>query len=160
VASKRWRRRLVSRTEAWITRWLLALLRRERLARMFEQGPLARPRRPRVSKRLTSAALSPIASRLRVGLVYLGGASAAFEPAWRTLPDEGEIRARLAAMGDRLVRARWSGSFPRVALDRCEAITCGFIGRCHASAAGGASAPPATDAEGNGTDANPPRATT
>jgi ATP-dependent helicase/nuclease subunit A len=109
---------------------------------------------------LAARALFPGASRLRVGLVYLGGASAAFEPAWRTLPDEGEVRARLAAMGDRLVRARWSGSFPRVALDRCESITCGFIGRCHASAAGGASAPSATGAEENGTDAKPPRATT
>jgi len=36
------------------------------------------------------------APRLRAGLVYLGGASAASEPAWRDLPDEREVRTRLA----------------------------------------------------------------
>jgi ATP-dependent helicase/nuclease subunit A len=109
---------------------------------------------------LAARGLFPSAPRLRAGLVYLGGASAAGEPAWRTLPDEHEVRARLAAMGDRLVRARWSGSFPRVPLERCEAIYCGFIGRCHASAPGAASAASAPESAGNGTDSNPPRATT
>ncbi|CAN5835769.1 hypothetical protein BH11MYX4_BH11MYX4_68770 [soil metagenome] len=59
-------------------------------------------------------------------------------------------------MGDRLVRARWSGAFPRVALERCESIYCGFIGRCHAAAVVDAS----TSSSSNGTDANPPAATT
>ena len=100
--------------------------------------------------------LFPAASRLRAGLVYLGGARAAAEPEWRALPDEAEVRTRLAAMGDGLVQARWNGSFPRVRLERCEAIYCGFIGRCHASAR----VEPASASAGNGTDANPPAATT
>ena len=79
------------------------------------------------------------------------------ETSTRMLPDEADVRKRLAAMGDRLVRARWTGAFPRVALERCEAIHCGFIGRCHASAPPDAkrSASSAKD-----TDANPSRATT
>ena len=104
---------------------------------------------------LAARAMFPDAPRLRVGLVYLGGVSASAEPSWRTLPDEAEVRARLAAMGERLVQARWAGVFPRVALDRCEAIYCGFIGRCHA---------PTAEARGGsiakGTEAKPPRTTT
>ena len=68
------------------------------------------------------------------------------------------MRTRLAAMGNRLVEARWSGAFPRVALERCEAIYCGFIGRCHASARGDKST--ASDPAENGTDAKPLAATT
>lgn len=86
---------------------------------------------------LAARSLFPDAARLRAGLVYLGGAGAAGEPIWRVLPDEAEVRRRLASMGERLVRARWSSVFPRVALDRCEAIHCGFIGRCHASTVAG-----------------------
>ena len=108
---------------------------------------------------LAARALFPGAPRLRAGLVYLGGASAAGEPAWRALPEESDVRARIAEMGDRLVRARWTGAFPRVALERCEAIHCGFIGRCHASTRAGASANEEGSA-GNGTDAKPSRATT
>ncbi|MBX3187558.1 MAG: UvrD-helicase domain-containing protein [Labilithrix sp.] len=99
---------------------------------------------------LAARAIFPAAPRLRAGLVFLGGASAAGEPAWRSLPDEREVRRRLARIGDRMVDARWSGAFPRVALERCESIHCGFIGRCHAS----------TFAAEKGTDEKPPRATT
>jgi hypothetical protein len=117
---------------------------------------------------LAARALFPRAPRLRAGLVYLGGASAASEPTWRNLPDEAEVRARLAPMGDRLVRARWSGAFPRVALAHCEAIHCGFIGRCHASLRAGdaeesdveQAAPPPSTSTSKGTDAKPSRATT
>jgi ATP-dependent helicase/nuclease subunit A len=106
---------------------------------------------------LAARSMFPAAPRLRAGLVYLGGTSAAGEPSWRTLPDEVAMRARLAGLGDRVVRARWGGAFPRVALERCEAIYCGFIGRCHASTS------PAAGEGGslaNGTDENPSRATT
>jgi ATP-dependent helicase/nuclease subunit A len=106
---------------------------------------------------LAARAMYPEARRLRAGLVYLGGASSGGEPSWRTLPDETDVRTRLAALGERLVRARWDGAFPRVALERCEAIHCGFIGRCHASAAPAASDP---SSEAKGTDENPSRATT
>ncbi len=83
---------------------------------------------------------------LRAGLVFLGGAST--EPVWRTLRAEQDIRGHIAALAVRLVDARWSGAFPRVDLGRCEAIHCGFIGRCHA-------APPS-----NGTGENASRVTT
>lgn len=106
---------------------------------------------------LAARAMFPGALRLRAGLVYLGGTSAAGEPSWRALPDELDVRARLGAIGDRLVRARWGGVFPRVALEKCEAIHCGFIGRCHASTAPDATAEPSSVM---GTDENPPRATT
>jgi hypothetical protein len=106
---------------------------------------------------LAARAMFPASGRLRAGLVYLGGASSSGEPSWRSLPAESEVRTRIAAMGDRLVRARWGGSFARVALDRCEAIHCGFIGRCHASAAPDTSA---TESASNGTDAKPSRVTT
>ncbi len=109
---------------------------------------------------LAARELFPTTARLRAGLVYLGGASAAGEPAWRTLPAESDVRARIAEMGERLVRSRWSGSFPRVALERCESIHCGFIGRCHASTVGDTNATPVEGSAGNGTDANPSRATT
>lgn len=106
---------------------------------------------------LAARAMFPGAPRLRAGLVYLGGASAAGEPSWRTLPDEADVRARLARLGNRLVEARWNGVFPRVALERCEAIYCGFIGRCHASVAPAASG---AASAANGTDEKPSHATT
>ena len=71
----------------------------------------------------------PEARRLRVGLAFLGAGTG--EPIWRDLPNEDELRARIAALGSDLVRARWTDSFPRVAIDKCESIYCGFIGRCH-----------------------------
>ena len=106
---------------------------------------------------LAVRAMFPSAPRLRAGLVYLGGIGSAGEPAWRELPDEASLRSRLGGLGDRLVRARWGGAFPRVELARCEAIYCGFIGRCHASTA--PSANETLSAE-NGTDEKPSRATT
>jgi ATP-dependent helicase/nuclease subunit A len=69
------------------------------------------------------------ARRLRTGLSFLGGGRG--EPVWRELRPEAEVRSRIAELGSRLVRARWSDSFPRVAIERCEVIHCGFIGRCH-----------------------------
>ncbi|MDB4945403.1 MAG: putative ATP-dependent helicase [Labilithrix sp.] len=104
---------------------------------------------------LAARSLFPKAPRLRVGLVYLGGAAAAGEPKWRSLPDAEEVRARLASLGDRLVTARWTSAFPRVPLDRCESIYCGFIGRCHATIPSRVEG-----AAGIGTDANPDVATT
>jgi ATP-dependent helicase/nuclease subunit A len=105
---------------------------------------------------LAAREMFPSAPRLRAGLVYLGGASSSGEPAWRALPADNDIRARLAGLGDRLVRARWGGTFARVALDRCEAIHCGFIGRCHASTAldaKSAAEPSEAGALSKGTDA-------
>ncbi len=94
---------------------------------------------------LAARAMFPDAKRLRAGLVFLGGGAG--EPVWRALPPEGEVRSRLASLGQRLVDARWDDAFPRAPLERCEVIHCGFIGRCHAS-------------PGSGTQAKPSRATT
>lgn len=101
---------------------------------------------------LAARAMFPAAPRLRAGLVFLGGGNG--EPIWKSLPAEREVRARLAALGDRLVDARWSESFPRVAIERCEMIHCGFIGRCHSRPAS------SSDGDRGGTEANPSRATT
>ncbi|MBX3261151.1 MAG: UvrD-helicase domain-containing protein [Labilithrix sp.] len=78
---------------------------------------------------LAARARSPRAARLRAGLAFLGGGAG--EPVWRELPSEREVRARIAGLGAELMRARWTDAFPRVAIERCESIYCGFIGRCH-----------------------------
>lgn len=75
----------------------------------------------------------PSATRLRAGLVFLGSARAG-EPTWRELGDDAEVRARLSRHAAALVDARLGDRFPRVELARCEAIYCGFIGRCHPNA--------------------------
>jgi hypothetical protein len=78
---------------------------------------------------LAARARFPEATRLRAGLSFLGGGTG--EPVWRELPDETEVRERIAALGAKLVAARWSDTFSRVAIERCESIHCAFIGRCH-----------------------------
>jgi ATP-dependent helicase/nuclease subunit A len=88
---------------------------------------------------LAARARFPGAPRVRAGLSFLGGGSG--EPVWRALPSEREIRERISALGAELVAARWRSSFPRVAIERCEKIHCGFIGRCHPNR----SAPPAVE---------------
>jgi ATP-dependent helicase/nuclease subunit A len=80
---------------------------------------------------LAAGALVTGLRTLRAGLVFLGGGSS--EPVWRTIRDEDEVRREITDLANRLVDARWSGRFPRVELSRCEAIHCGFIGRCHAA---------------------------
>ena len=81
---------------------------------------------------LAAAARYPEATRLRAGLAFLGGGTG--EPVWRERNAEADVRARIGALGSDLVNARWSNSFPRVAMDRCASIHCGFIGRCHPEA--------------------------
>ncbi|MBX3226141.1 MAG: UvrD-helicase domain-containing protein [Labilithrix sp.] len=78
---------------------------------------------------LAARARYPEATRLRAGLAFLGGGDG--EPAWRELPPEADVRARIARLGSTLVRARWRDAFPRVEIEKCESIHCGFIGRCH-----------------------------
>ncbi|HVH41661.1 MAG TPA: 3'-5' exonuclease, partial [Labilithrix sp.] len=78
---------------------------------------------------LAARARFPQAMRLRAGLAFLGGGTG--EPIWRDLPSDEEVRSRIARLGAELVRARWVDTFPRVAIERCESIHCGFIGRCH-----------------------------
>ncbi len=75
---------------------------------------------------------SPGTGHVRAGLVFLG--ADAPEPIWRPQTDPEEARARIAALGSRLVEARWRESFPGVPLARCEAIRCGYVGLCHPDA--------------------------
>jgi hypothetical protein len=86
----------------------------------------------------------PNARRLRAGLFFLGGTAS--EPVWRELPLVDDVRACIVSLAERLAESRWSSDYPRVARERCEAIYCGFIGRCHPL--------------DRGTDVNPERATT
>ena len=71
----------------------------------------------------------PEAPRLRVGLSFLGAGTG--EPVWRALAPGDVVRSRVAELGAKLITARWRDAFPRVAMDKCESIHCGFIGRCH-----------------------------
>jgi ATP-dependent helicase/nuclease subunit A len=78
---------------------------------------------------LAARARFPDATNLRAGLSFLGGGSG--EPVWRELPSESAVRSRITRLGADLFRARWLDAFPRVEIERCESIHCGFIGRCH-----------------------------
>ncbi len=68
--------------------------------------------------------------KVRAGIVSLEGDKA--EPRFRAGVDEATLRARLATMGGDLARMRAAGKFPRIAVERCRAIRCGFVGLCHA----------------------------
>jgi ATP-dependent helicase/nuclease subunit A len=67
----------------------------------------------------------------RTGLVFLGGKSA--EPVFRAPRDAATVTRHLASLGDSLTAARWSQVFPRVPVDACHEIVCGYVGRCHPS---------------------------
>ncbi|MEO6418662.1 MAG: PD-(D/E)XK nuclease family protein, partial [Polyangiaceae bacterium] len=66
---------------------------------------------------------------IRAGIVFLGGDAS--EPHWRALGDPAETRERLASLGQKLVDARWSESFPRVPLPKCKSIHCGYVSLCY-----------------------------
>jgi hypothetical protein len=65
----------------------------------------------------------------RTGLVFLGGKSA--EPIFRAPRDPGAVTHYLASLGGALTNARWSRVFPRVPVEACHEIVCGYVGRCH-----------------------------
>ena len=68
-------------------------------------------------------------AKIRAGIVFLGGDAS--EPHWRSLGAAGETRERLAALGQKLVDARWTESFPRVPLPKCKSIHCGYVALCY-----------------------------
>ena len=78
---------------------------------------------------LAAQELVPGATAVRAGLLFLGGDAA--EPSWRKSAGPAALRDQLASLAARLVLARWSESFPRVELPRCQAIRCGYVGLCH-----------------------------
>jgi ATP-dependent helicase/nuclease subunit A len=78
---------------------------------------------------LAARGLYPRAPRMRAGIVFLGGDAG--EPVWRVARDPARMRAHLAELATKLVLARWTESFPRVAPPRCRAIRCGYFRSCH-----------------------------
>jgi ATP-dependent helicase/nuclease subunit A len=78
---------------------------------------------------LAAHAIEPAAREVRSGIVFLGGDPA--EPRWRAPSDVKAVRHALAALGGRLVEARWSEVFPRVPILKCRTIRCGYVGLCH-----------------------------
>lgn len=68
--------------------------------------------------------------KVRAGIVALDGERA--EPRFRAASDEATLKARVHEIGVELGLARVSGRFPRVTIDRCHALRCGFVPLCHA----------------------------
>jgi ATP-dependent helicase/nuclease subunit A len=94
------------------------------------RGPSAEPYAFQLDAYVLAArALFPDAKSIRAGIVFLGGDAS--EPIWRSAVDVDHARARFASLGERLVDARWSERFPRVALPECHAIHCGYVSYCH-----------------------------
>ena len=84
---------------------------------------------------LAARALVPDAAKIRAGIVFLG--AGAGEPAWLATTESSagaRVEERLASLGARLVDARWSERFPRVAIATCREIRCGYVRHCHPEA--------------------------
>jgi len=78
---------------------------------------------------LAARSLFPEAIRVRAGVVFLGGEPGS--PVWLPEGERGALEARVADTVAALSEARWLNVFPRASLPRCEAIACGYVGRCH-----------------------------
>lgn len=73
--------------------------------------------------------LHPNAPSLRTGIAFLGGDPS--EPRWHGPAADADVRARIAALGNGVLSARWAASFPRAPLATCERIHCGYVALCH-----------------------------
>ncbi len=78
---------------------------------------------------LAALAMFP-GKKIRAGVVALDGERA--EPRFRAASDVDSLKKRMHAIGEALGLARVSGRFPRVTVDRCRALRCGFVPLCHA----------------------------
>jgi ATP-dependent helicase/nuclease subunit A len=78
---------------------------------------------------LAARSIAPEARSLRAGIVFLGGEDA--EPRWRARTSEADTKRSLVDLGARLLEARWTETYPRVRIDRCRAIRCGYVSLCH-----------------------------
>ncbi len=68
----------------------------------------------------------------RTGIVFLGGSGTSpAEPVFRRGTRHGELETAVAALIERLVRARWSRDFPRAEIATCQRLRCGYVGLCH-----------------------------
>ncbi len=71
----------------------------------------------------------PDAPTIEAGVVFLGASP---EPRFiEALETEAVLLARLSELGSRFVQARGEASFPRVEIEACRAIHCGYVPRCH-----------------------------
>ena len=68
----------------------------------------------------------------KTAVVFLGGKSQ--EPIFMEPRAPEVTRAHLAALGSKLAAARLANAFPRVPVETCHAIVCGYVGRCHPNA--------------------------
>jgi hypothetical protein len=79
---------------------------------------------------LAAEATARRGARVRSGIVFLGGDDA--EPIWLRAPSGPlEMRGRAAALAEALMEARWTESYPRVPVERCRTIRCGYTGLCY-----------------------------
>ena len=78
---------------------------------------------------LAARSVFPAARSVRAGVVFLGGDPS--QPVWLADVGREALELRVGETVRALSEARWLRSFPRVALPRCEAISCGYVGRCH-----------------------------
>jgi ATP-dependent helicase/nuclease subunit A len=70
------------------------------------------------------------AERVRTGIVFLGGSGPA-EPIFRRPSTNAELEASLVRLVAGLVRARWTGEFPRAEVSTCQRLRCGYVNLCH-----------------------------
>ena len=73
------------------------------------------------------------AETVRTGIVFLGGSGPA-EPVFRRATgraEASELEAALVGLVGRLVRARWTGAFPRAEISTCQRLRCGYVNLCH-----------------------------
>jgi hypothetical protein len=80
---------------------------------------------------LAARAMLPNATTIRAAVVFLGGDDA--EPRWLALDPPEALRAHALSLAVRIGSARDDG-FPRVAVERCRELRCGYVGICHPSA--------------------------
>jgi ATP-dependent helicase/nuclease subunit A len=78
---------------------------------------------------LAAKQASPEGSKMRAGIVFLGGDAA--QPIWRPAPDLKGVEERLCRLGLDLMVARWTETFPRASQETCRAIRCGYFHSCY-----------------------------
>jgi len=78
---------------------------------------------------LAARSLFPEARTVRAGVVFLGGDPET--PLWLPEAASEGLATRVSAAAIDLEKARWDGHFPRAPHTRCEAIHCGYVGRCY-----------------------------
>ncbi|HWL86754.1 MAG TPA: 3'-5' exonuclease, partial [Polyangiaceae bacterium] len=78
---------------------------------------------------LAARRLFPLSTRVRTGIVFLGGDP--LEPRFRAPETPESTERHLISLAARLVDARHSEAFPRAPLSRCQQIRCGYVSLCH-----------------------------